>query len=113
MREIIFSTQNFSKRDAINCRSGIPLQEFDGDSQTIENIVAAAIMKDTDTDTGEIKDISVLKTADMVYYTSISATICDNMEEVIDLIDEEGTINVRIDKRLSKGKREFLTIIVL
>lgn len=113
MREVIMSTKNFSKRDGINCRSGLPLQDFDGSSQTIENIVAAAIMKDTDTDTGEIKDISVLKTGDNYYYTSISATICDNMEEVIDLIDDEGTINVRIDKRRSKGNRDFLTLVVL
>lgn len=113
MRTIIDATKSFTKRDIINSRSGFPLQDFDGDSLTIPEIVAAAIMKDTDTETGEIKDITVLKTSNSHYFTSISATVYDCMEDVIGILDEESTISVRVDKRKSKGNRDFLTLVVL
>lgn len=113
MRDIITASKNFTRRDIINSRSGYPLQDFEGNSLTIPEVVAAAIMKDTDTETGEIKDITVIKTSDSHYFTSISATVYDCMEDVIEILDEESTISVRVDKRTSKGNREFLTIVVL
>lgn len=113
MREIINASHNFSKRDTINSRSGYPLQEFDGSTMEIPEVVACAMMKDTDEDTGEIKNISVIKTKDSHYFTSISETVYDTMDAVIEILDEEGSVSLRVDKRQSKSKRDFLTLLVL
>lgn len=112
MREIKLSTKNFSRRDIINSRAGKPLQDFDG-SKKIEHVTAAAIAKDTDEETGEIRDVGIIKTADAEYYTTISATVLDSMDAVVEIIDDEGEIDLRIDKRKSNGGRDFLTLIVL
>lgn len=111
---VIASVGGFSKRDVLNSKNGIPMKDFDGDSMMIPNVVKGAIAEATDEETGEIKYISVLVTDDQTYFTSISGTIYDSMPDVLDILEDEQKINVRINKRVSKGnKRDFLTITVL
>ena len=111
---VIASVGNFNKRDALNSKNGIPMKDFDGDCMTIPNVVKAAIAETTDEETGEIKNISILVTDDQTYFTSISSTIYDSMPEMMDILEDESKVNVRINKRVSKGnKRDFLTMTVL
>lgn len=111
---VIASAGGFSKRDVLNSKNGIPMKDFDGESMMIPNVVKAAIAEATDEETGEIKYISVLVTDDQTYFTSISGTIYDSMPDLIDILEDEQKINVRINKRVSKGnKRDFLTMTVL
>jgi len=113
-RELIAKTNNFTKKDEINCKNGFALQDFEGDSITLENVTKAAMMETTDSDTGELKEVSVLVTDDDQYMTSISSTIYDIMADLIDIIDEQGSASIRINKRKSKGAgRTFLTATIL
>lgn len=116
MRKTINQSASFSKRDGINSRSGYPLKDFEGKNFPIKGITAAAVMEDTDEDTGEIKEIGVFRTKDefgnTVYYTTISATVIDVLEDVIEVIDEESTVDVLITKRKSNSNREFLTLVI-
>lgn len=112
--DIIASAGGFTKRDALNSRNGFALQDFEGDSMEIPNVVKAACATNVDEDTGEIKNVSILVTEDHTYFTSISTTIYDNMEDLMEILEDESKINVRIHKRVSKGnKRDFLTLTVL
>lgn len=111
MRTIIENTNNFTKRDSMNSRNGLPLQDLD-DKSTIK-VTTAAILEDVDEETGERKEIGVIRTPDKLYYTTISATVIDTMHDLIDIINEEGDVEIRLGKRKSKGGREFLTITIL
>ena len=112
--DILSSTGGFNKRDALNSKNGIALQDFEGDSMVIPNVVKAACATNTDEDTGELKNVSILVTEDQTYFTSISSTIFENMEDLMDILEDEQKIDVRINRRVSKGnKRDFLTLTVL
>lgn len=111
MRKTTLQTKNFSKRDGMNSRNGFPLQDLDN-KETIK-VTAAAIMEDNDEETGEVKEIGVIVTPEKQYFTTISSTVIDAMYDLIDIMDEEGETSIRLDKRQSKGGREFLTITIL
>lgn len=112
--DILSSTGGFNKRDALNSKNGIALQDFEGDSMVIPNVVKAACATNVDEDTGELKNVSILVTEDQTYFTSISSTIFENMDDLMDILEDEKKIDVRINRRVSKGnKRDFLTLTVL
>lgn len=112
MREqkVIKQSKNFSKRDLVNSKAGYPLQEFDGEME-IKNVVALAMAEVKEDD--DEKEVTIIVTEDKQYFTSISATIYDAMPDVIDILDEENKVNLRILKRESKGGRDFLSVVVL
>ena len=111
MRKITNQTEKFTKRDSANSRNGLPLQELEHKSTL--HIIAAAIMEDTDEETNETKEIGVFVTGEKEYYTTISATVIDTMYDLIDIMSDEGEVDVRIEKRKSKGGREFLSLVIL
>lgn len=111
MRNIMLNTRNFTKRDSLNSRNGLPLQDLENLEKI--KITTAAILEDTDEETKETKEIGVLVTPEKQYYTTISATVIDTMNDLIDIIDEEGEVEIRLGKRTSKGGRTFLTITIL
>lgn len=105
-------TSNFTKRDAINARNSFALQDLDNGAELI--IVKAGILNRPDLETGETKEVAVLITEDNTVYSSISATVCETLGDIVDIIeDEHAPISIRLNKRKSKGGREFLTITVL
>ena len=112
-RKIVAQTEGFTKRDAINSRSAETLQKFEGKELNIKGITSCAIMEDVDEETGEPKTIGVLKTAEGEYYTTISETVIDVLDELMDIINEEGAADVRIVKRTSNSNRTFLSLIIL
>lgn len=106
------ATKNFTKRDEINSRSSLTMQDLD--DGTMLRIVKAAIIKRPDKDTGEEKDVSIMVLEDGTVFSAISATICDFMPDIIELIDDEGEpLDIRLNKRKSKAGREFLSLTVL
>lgn len=111
MREIIVKSNSFTAKDSINSRSGQSLQDME-DASTL-TIVAAAAMNVTDEEDGELKKVSVLVTEDKEYMTSISATVFDVMPDVIELLNEEPVLEIRVNKRESNGGREFITLTIL
>lgn len=106
-------TKTFTKRDVINSNSGCSLQDFEGNQMVIEFVTAAAVIQKPDSETGEQKDVAVLVTANSEYFTSISATVLDQMDDILELIDEEGSLNIRVVRKKSKGGRDFLQLVVL
>lgn len=107
-REIINSTGSFTKWDFINSKNGFALQDEAGNTL---NVIRAATL---DVDDGEgQKKVSVLVTEDGQYFTAISKSVFEVMDDIIDLITDEGMAKVKINSRKSKSGRDFLTIFVI
>ena len=111
MKRLLAATKNFDKKDLINSRNGLSLQ--DEENGFVIEVTKAATMEDTDEETGELKKISVLIDPEGRTYTSISATVDDIMDDVIELLDEGEPISLRLLKRKSNGGREFLSFQVM
>lgn len=110
MRKIEKESITFTKRDFINSRNGIALQDVDEGTKIA--LQAAAILTD-DTD-GEEKTVAVLIGADMTY-TSISQSVVDVISDVIEMAEEDkdGLLpTVTLHKRKSKQGRDFLTLMI-
>lgn len=113
-REIVKASNNFGKKELINSRSGYALQECE--DKSVLAVTKAAIVMGPDPETGEEKEVAVLITADGECYTSISKTVREATDEVIDWLDDEellesdGSVHIRLLKRKSKGGREFLML---
>lgn len=111
MKRIINATENFNKKDAINMRNGLPLKD-EPNGKTF-NISKAAVVEDSDEETGELKNVSVLIDSDGKCYTTISATVADIMDDCIQLLDAGESVTLELIKRESNAGREFLTFQVL
>lgn len=111
MKRIINATENFNKKDAINMRNGLPLKD-EPNGKTF-NISKAAVVEDTDEETGELKNVSVLIDSDGKCYTAISATVGDIMNDCIELLDAGESLTLELIKRESSAGREFLTFQVI
>lgn len=111
MKRIINATENFNKKDAINMRNGLPLKD-EPNGKTF-NISKAAVVEDTDEETGELKNVSVLIDSDGKCYTAISATVADIMNDCIELLDAGESATLELIKRTSNAGREFLTFQVM
>lgn len=111
MKRIINATENFNKKDAINMRNGFPLKD-EPNGKTF-NISKAAVVEDTDEETGELKNVSVLIDSDGKCYTAISATVADIMNDCIELLDAGESLTLELIKRESSAGREFLTFQVI
>lgn len=111
MKRIINATENFNKKDAINMRNGFPLKD-EPNGKTF-NISKAAVVEDTDEETGELKNVSVLIDSDGKCYTGISATVADIMNDCIELVDAGESVTLELIKRESSAGREFLTFQVI
>lgn len=104
-------TSNFTKRDEINARNSFALQDLE--NGTVLNVPKAGLIQRPDLETGEPKDIAILVCDDGTVYSAISATVCDTMDDIVELIESEGAVEVRLNKRKSKAGREFLSLTVL
>lgn len=111
MKRIINATENFNKKDAINMRNGLPLKD-EPNGKTF-NISKAAVVEDTDEETGELKNVSVLIDSDRKCYTTISATVADIMDDCIELLEAGESVTLELIKRMSSAGREFLTFQVI
>lgn len=88
------------------------MQDLDNGAELV--VVKAGIIERPDLETGEKKDVAILVTEDGTVYSAISATVCDTMGDIVDLIEDEAQpIRVRLNKRKSKANREFLSLTVL
>lgn len=111
MKKVLSATDNFGKKDAINMRNGLPLKD-EPNGKTFA-ISKAAVVEDTDEETGELKNVSVLVDSDGKCYTSISATIADIMDDCIELLNDGESVTLELIKRKSNAGREFLTLQVV
>lgn len=110
-KEIVQKSQSFTRKMAINIGTGKPLQDCAGDK--IIGIQAAAIVRDLDKETGEIKDVAVLVDEDGMLYSSISSIVMDVMPDVIELVDDGEQFDCTVTSRKSRGGRDFINLIVI
>lgn len=108
-RKIVTQSVDFQKKDFINSRNGLALQDVETGTRIV--LTAAAILRD-DTD-GEEKDVAVLCTESDVY-TSISSSVVDIIDDIIAMQVEDGgeLPTVTLNKRKSKSGRDFLTLMI-
>lgn len=111
-KNVVRKTNSFGARDMANSANGIPLQEIADTGSCEITVTAAALIEDVDED-GSIREATCLVTEDKQYYTSISNSIYNSAGFIIDIIEDEGKANVRIEKRRAKSGRDFLVAIVL
>lgn len=107
-KTLIRGSENFTKKDMINGRNGVALQDY-----IIQNphfiVVKAAQVKSEDEK--ETKFVAVLVLEDGTVITSISSSIFETTGDIIDLLDEEHAgQSCYVESRTSKGNRDFLTM---
>lgn len=105
-REIIKATENFTKRDLFNTTGGISLQSLPKGTQI--TVTAAAIVN-TENEKGEPAEVTVLVTPDTVI-SSISPVVRKQAYDLIDMMEDGGTITVETATGTSKGDRNYLTL---
>lgn len=98
-------SNELTRRDYFNAKNA---------SHKIENglelqLVAVGSYEDTDKD-GKPVNVSVLKTESGEIYTTISATIADSLDDLSDIISDEGYINVKVITKKSAAGREFFQL---
>lgn len=110
MRKVVNQSDKLTKRHSANFATAYSLQEFKGETL---RIIAAATGEVVDDGTGEMKNVSYLVGENGEVYSSISATVRTSMEDVIDLLNEEGALDIKITERQSKNGRNYIQLIVL
>lgn len=110
-KTIITKTENFTRKMAINIGTSIALQDKAG--QKITDIAAAAVVTDIDRETGEEKQVAILVDGGGMSYSAISATVLQQMDDIIELIDDGEDFDVIVVSRKSKGGRDFITLNVV
>lgn len=108
-KTLLRGSANFTKKDMINGRNGVALQDY-----IVQNprftVVKAAQVQSVDDKDGE-KMVAVLVLDDGAVLTSISSSVFETTGDLIDLIDDEGQpMTCYVESRLSKGNRDFLTM---
>ena len=109
MKTIDLSTKNFTKLDSINSRNGVALKDCDGMSIAVKKLATGL---DVD-DKGKERSVGVIVSTDDEYYTTISESACDIIEEAMELVDSGMNLEMRVTKRTSKNDREFIAITVI
>ena len=102
-------TWNFSKKDEINADSTKALQELKGQEIIVSGI---ALTEGVDNQTGEVREVALLKTEEYGIVSTISKTVLRTIPKVIDYVEEENleTVEIRVESGKSKEGNEFVMI---
>lgn len=77
------------------------------------DLVGIGIIEKLDKETEEVANFCAMKLADGTFITAISGTLCDAVDCLSDLIDEEGTVSVMIKESKSNSGRNYLTFVLV
>lgn len=99
---------SLTKRDLFNARNAGNKLE----SGLTLTVVAVGQFEDTDRDGKPVK-VSVLKDNDGTVYTTISGTIADSLNDLGDIIDDEGKVEVTVVTKKSQSGREFFQLQII
>lgn len=100
----------FEKKDMMNAKSAsIALKDIAGETIEINGIVTGDIVDNE----GEKRNAMYLKGTDGSYYCSISATCMRLTDDIESIIEEEGSVKVKVVGRKAKSGRDFISLIVL
>lgn len=102
-------TWNFSKKDEINADSTKALQELKGE---VIKVTGIALTDGVDNQTGEVREVALLKTEEHGIVSTISKTVLRMVPKVIDYVEEEdlNEVEIRVESGISKDGNEFVMI---
>ena len=78
----------------------------------IIEVVKIGEFPDTDKDGKDII-VSAMQSSDGTIYTTISATIHDSMDLLGDILDEEGSVKVKVNENVSNNGRKFFQLQII
>lgn len=107
---VINSSNGWTAKDTINSRTALALKECE--SGTTIELSALATLENMG-EGGEITKVVSMRSTSGEYYTSISGTVYDVADDIIDMLTDEGAITVKVVKRTSKAGREFISLTIL
>ena len=110
MKKIITKTSNISKLDIINAEASQSFRELAGEAAPV-GVKGAAIIEDVNKD-GEVGQFAYVFCDGGRVYGGNSATIRRSVEALIDLIEDDASIEygVAVDSRPTASGREFLSL---
>lgn len=112
MKKTIVASKGFTKKMSISLSaSGISMKDLKDNAEI--KLSAAALVEDTDIDTGEVKKVAAFVDQNGNIYSSISANAIDVTEDIVSLLDDGEEVTVRLLKRKSKAGRDFLSLVVI
>lgn len=108
MKSILKTTDNFNKIDEFNTKMTLSLKDVAGQTLTVTKV---AVGKDLDQDGKEVAAAALI--AEEGIYGTISNTVIDLSETLIDIIDESGAVKVRVDSRRANNGRDYLALTLI
>ena len=103
------NSHNFTAKDRFNMTSAVTMEKAVGQSF---RVVGACVGTDADENGADIP-VAYLKTDDGHLLCTVSRTVISSVEDLIDYFaDGETVAEITIEKRLSKGGREFLVLMM-
>lgn len=104
------TSYNFTAKDRFNMTSAVTMEK--AVDQTYR-VVGACVGTDTDENGNEIS-VAYLKTEDEHLLCTVSKTVISSVEDLIDYFEDgESVAEITVEKRMSKGGREFLVLMML
>ena len=99
-------TNNFTAKDMFNAATAKPLKSAIG--QTL-NIVAIWVTERPDLD-GAVKTVANLKADDGSIYGTISDTVIRSAMALPEMIEESGSVAIRVEERPGTKGRNYLVV---
>lgn len=106
MKKINVATSNFTTRDKFNIKVSKSLKDAVNEKLTI---LKACVGEDVDKDNNEVRAAAFI--TDKGAYSSISSTVIDCVEDLIEMIDDgEENLTVMVEERTSNSNRDYLVL---
>ncbi len=99
-------TSNFTAKDMFNSATAKPLKSAIGQ---ILNIVAIWVTERPDLD-GEVKTVANLKADNGEIYGTISDTVIRSALALPEMIEESGSVSIKVDERPGTKGRNYLVL---
>lgn len=97
-------TSNFTAKDIFNSATAQPLKSAIG---KVLNIVAIYVCERADFN-GEVQVVANLKTDDEVIYGTISNTVVRSVLALPEMLEEEGSVAIKVEERPGTKGRSYL-----
>lgn len=109
MKVIIKTTEGFTKVDEFNIKMAQALKDVAGQTITVHKV---AVGKDVDIDQKETASAAFV--CEEGIFGSISNTVVELADSLIDIIDEAGApVKVQVDSRKANSGRDYLVLTLI
>ena len=109
MKEIIKTTEGFTKVDEFNIKMAQALKEVAGEIITVQKV---AVGKDEDVDHKEIASAAFV--CEEGSFGTFSNTVVELADSLIDIIDEAGApVKVQVTSRKANSGRDYLVLTLI